>query len=691
MRGFASTGTAMPFPVMQIGSAAPLPDAILRVQAEPPGSGMHTDMGMGGMEMETQVSAGFDAWIQVRIQELSGIVAAAPHAMADLETALVRASKGVLGALPAILLTVAIVLLFRRFTMKYRAFGLEEPAAGRAHGALKLLGWDIADRIVAILLFPVMSRLFVAGWTTDIGLAATIGHALIRFYDIMLIGQIMLRPTRPAYRLIPVKSHNASRLLILFGLAIAPSVLGSTFVPMLLRFDMPLPSAQLCGLVTLALMLSFASLFLLRLDLSLRRLGHVHMRRLGIFIAWLAIVGIWTLWSLSILSMRFSIITALLSTIGIAVIIWSLDSTLTLEIKREPTDGMRSLRRGFRLLGLFALVLFAGRLWIGESGALMPLKSWPGAERALIYAGTILFTGYLIWELSSLWAAKTLGVGRSIDPFADEEEMIAPASRLATFFPMARVILGLLVGFLAVLVALSNLDVNIGPVLAGAGVFGLAFSFGSQALIRDILSGIFFLGDDAFRVGEYIDTGRLKGTVEHISLRSMRLRHQNGQIHTIPYGQLQAITNFSRDWTTVKFNLRIDRDIDIEKVRKTVKKIGQALLADPEYGKEFIQPLKLQGIADVLDNALVIRVKFTSRPARATLLQRQCLKRIYLSFKENHIPFASNAVTVRDDRPGAVPDATPGPDGLIPASLAGAAAQSRVPAPAALAPALARG
>ena len=102
---------------------------------------------------------------------------------------------------------------------------------------------------------------------------------------------------------------------------------------------------------------------------------------------------------------------------------------------------------------------------------------------------------------------------------------------------------------------LSELGVNITPLIAGASVLGLAVSFGSQSLVRDIVSGMFFLAEDSFRVGEYIDGSKVKGTVEGFSVRSIRLRHQNGQLHIVPFGQLTHITNFSRDWTTVKFNL----------------------------------------------------------------------------------------------------------------------------------------
>ncbi|TCR66484.1 mechanosensitive ion channel domain-containing protein [Bosea sp. BK604] len=244
-------------------------------------------------------------------------------------------------------------------------------------------------------------------------------------------------------------------------------------------------------------------------------------------------------------------------------------------------------------------------------------------------------------------------------------------SRLATVLPVLRgVVLGAVVGLVG-LVVLSRLGVDIGPLLAGFGILGLAISFGSQALVRDIVSGFFFMTEDAFRVGEYVDTGRLRGTVEKISLRSMQLRHQSGQIHTVPFGQIPSLTNASRDWATLKFNVRLDHSADIEKARKTIKKTGLALLEDPEYGPHFIAPLKMQGVADIADTAIVVRLKFTAKPASASMLQREALKRVYRALNEAGVPFASNAVTVRggEERAGAAAIATvPPPTPLAPAA-----------------------
>jgi moderate conductance mechanosensitive channel len=127
----------------------------------------------------------------------------------------------------------------------------------------------------------------------------------------------------------------------------------------------------------------------------------------------------------------------------------------------------------------------------------------------------------------------------------------------------------------------------------------------------------------------------------------VQLRHQNGQIHTVPFGQIQAVTNFSRDWATMKFAIRLDREADVERARKTIKRVGQEMLADPETAPEFIQPLKMQGIQEITDSAIVVRCKFTSTPAKPTWLQREALKRIHRALMEAGVPFASNAVSFR--------------------------------------------
>ena len=319
----------------------------------------------------------------------------------------------------------------------------------------------------------------------------------------------------------------------------------------------------------------------------------------------------------------------------------------------DATDIRRTLRRArlhralSRLADAFLWIL--GAAWLGETWGVNLVDPAPGSIERM-FVRPALEAAATVVAAWILWTALSAVIDEKMPPPAapgDEDELPGSASRLDTLLPLVRNTLLIGLAVIAVIGALATLGLNIGPLLAGLGVVGIAIGFGAQSLVRDVISGIFFLMEDAFRVGEYIDTGRLRGTVEGMSLRSVRLRHQNGQVHTIPFGQVQSVTNYSRDWSVVKFNLHLEPTADIETVRKTIKRVGEELLEDPEVGGQFIQPLKMQGVVDVLQTALVVRCKFTATPSRPTYLQRQALRRVIDAFAEVQIRFAAPNVTVQ--------------------------------------------
>ena len=200
---------------------------------------------------------------------------------------------------------------------------------------------------------------------------------------------------------------------------------------------------------------------------------------------------------------------------------------------------------------------------------------------------------------------------------------------------------------LVVLIALSALGVNTGPLLAGAGVVGLAVGFGSQALVRDVVSGFFFLIEDAFRLGEYLDVGGAKGTVEAISVRSMKLRHHRGALNTVPFGAIDIIKNYSRDWAIMKFRVRVPFDTDLNMVRKLLKQTGQQMLEIEAIKDDFIQPFKAQGAVDVDDYGFIVQTKFMSKPGRQWMIRRYAFQALQEAFEENGIPWARPEIKVR--------------------------------------------
>ena len=346
------------------------------------------------------------------------------------------------------------------------------------------------------------------------------------------------------------------------------------------------------------------------------------------------------------------------ATQGIVValaVLWQASQNLIARLFLDEAADVRLIlrrerfRRALRRLS-DAFFWILGAAWLGVTWGLDLVDSAPGSferlfVRPALEAAAAVVIAWVLWiALSAIIDEK---MPRGVAP-GDEDEVIASsASRLGTLLPLVRntVLIGLVV--IAVIVALSTLGLDIGPLLASLGVIGIAIGFGAQTLVRDVISGVFFLMEDAFRVGEYIDTGRLRGTVEGMSLRSVRLRHQNGQVHTIPFGQVLSVTNYSRDWSVVKFNLHLEPTADIETVRKTIKQVGEELLDDPDIRAEFMQPLKMQGVVDVLQTALVVRCKFTATPSRPTYLQRLALRRLIDAFSAAGIHFAAPNVTMQ--------------------------------------------
>ena len=257
----------------------------------------------------------------------------------------------------------------------------------------------------------------------------------------------------------------------------------------------------------------------------------------------------------------------------------------------------------------------------------------------------LLLLGIVVWQFTKARIDRKI---REEMPDDDEEmeEGGRGGSRIGTLLVLLRKFILSVLFVIVSLIILSSLGLDIGPLIAGAGVIGLAIGFGSQTLVRDILSGVFFLIDDAFRVGDYIETGGIKGMVQHISLRSVKLRHPRGMVFTIPFGDMGAVQNFSRDYIITKLDIRVRYDADIDKIRKIIKRIGKEFEQHEEIGPVLLSPIKSQGIREMDDSAMILRVKFKTPPGEQFVVRREVYKRIQERFREEGIEFAHRNVTV---------------------------------------------
>ncbi len=275
---------------------------------------------------------------------------------------------------------------------------------------------------------------------------------------------------------------------------------------------------------------------------------------------------------------------------------------------------------------------------------------------------------YVAWGIINAAIQRRM---RAEMPAAEEdeekEEGGAGGSRIATLLLLLRKFILVVILVMAILIILSALGVNIGPLIAGAGVFGLAIGFGAQTLVKDIISGVFFLMDDAFRVGDYLEVSGTKGSVEHISLRSLRLRNPRGQVYFIPFGDMKTVTNLSRDYVIMKLDFRVRYDADVEKIRKIIKKkVYQKIAEDPELGPKLLEPIKSQGVREMDDSAMIMRVKYKTKPGDQFAIRREVYRLMQEAFKEAGIEFAHRNVTVYLPPEAGAPAEANGPEDAKP-------------------------
>ncbi len=262
----------------------------------------------------------------------------------------------------------------------------------------------------------------------------------------------------------------------------------------------------------------------------------------------------------------------------------------------------------------------------------------------------ILTIALFFWQFISAWMEKKIEESNpDADEKAEEDDEWGGAAKMGrsyTLLPMIRKFIASVLVVLVTLTILSSFGVDIGPLLAGAGVIGLAVGFGAQKLVSDMFSGFFYLFDDAFRVGEYIKANAVSGSVEAITLRNVMLRHHRGMLQIVPHSNLGAITNFMRGGITVKFSLDFPYDANIDKIRKIIKKVGKSMLADEGIGKDFIKPLKSQGVRQISNSIMTIRAKFTAQPGTHFVIRREAYKRVTEALSAKGIHYAHKKVIV---------------------------------------------
>ncbi len=590
----------------------------------------------------------------------------------------------VLGAI-ALLFAIGLVffllvkqLLRRRYEALTRPGSMSLPVR---LGRLSLLaGLDFICLFVFSAVVVTLFFIFTEGYRIGRLIFATYFIASLIVMGVHLSGRFILAPRTAHLRLLPLSDHEAQfyfRWLIVIAGVAALGWLTCGFI----RINLFIPSLHLAMIGMIGLMISLMLIIMIQQQAgpiaaklranapehSLRR----HMAGIWHQLATAYVIVFWCVWMAGLIIFGHQLILPAVATlVSIPIFLcvdWLVQHLLTglfTYIDKDqsadrPQDGpseatgplppqpcnqyenraKAALSASLRWVTVAVLFFWLIGLW----GIELPLGKT--VSRALLSILLTILTGYIVWQLIKLPIERKL---REELPDEDEEmeEGGSGGSRIGTLLLLLKKFLAAVLLVMVVLVALASLGINIGPLIAGAGIVGVAIGFGAQTLVKDIISGVFFLIDDAFRVGDYVDTGVAKGMVEHISLRSFRLRHPRGMVHTIPFGDISSVTNYSRDYIITKLDVRVPFDTDIDLVRKVVKKIYNEFLNDENLAPKLLGKLKSQGVRELDDSALVIRVKFKSVPGEQFILRREVFRRLQEGFKEKGIEFAARKVHV---------------------------------------------
>lgn len=191
--------------------------------------------------------------------------------------------------------------------------------------------------------------------------------------------------------------------------------------------------------------------------------------------------------------------------------------------------------------------------------------------------------------------------------------------------------------FLGAMQVLETLNVNIGPLLASAGIVGLAIGFGAQTLVRDVINGFFILIENQFDVGDVVKLANVQGTVEALTLRRTILRDADGTVHTIPNSEIKIVSNQTRDWTQLALHVGVDYKEDSERVVALLKEIGNEIRNEPNFSEWIVAAPEVPGIERVSSNEVDYLMLVKTKPGKQFPISRELRRRIKECFQKNNI------------------------------------------------------
>ncbi|MBX6376620.1 MAG: mechanosensitive ion channel [Acetobacteraceae bacterium] len=254
--------------------------------------------------------------------------------------------------------------------------------------------------------------------------------------------------------------------------------------------------------------------------------------------------------------------------------------------------------------------------------------------------GSLVSIGLTVVIAIAVWEAANAAIARHLARLSRDAQA-ARSARVRTLLPMLRTALWVVIALFVVLNTLSEIGVNVAPLLAGAGVVGLAIGFGSQTLVRDVITGVFLLFEDAVAVGDVVQLGGLSGVVEQLSIRSIKLRATDGSVHIIPFSAVTTVTNMTRDFAFAVLDLTVNYAEDTDRVAEVMRAVAAEMRAEPRWATAIRDDIDVWGVEKLSDTGVTVRARMKTEPSQRWAVAREFNRRIRKAFGEKGIAFAA--------------------------------------------------
>lgn len=279
------------------------------------------------------------------------------------------------------------------------------------------------------------------------------------------------------------------------------------------------------------------------------------------------------------------------------------------------------------------------------------LAGWLGSERGQRFVQPILSLIIVPAVIYAIWTTIDTAVTHLLEPTDSRGRVRNRSGRIRTLLPLLRNLVFVMLSIVMVIAMLANIGVDVTPLLAGAGVIGLAFSFGAQQLVQDVITGFFIIFEDTIAVGDVISTGDRTGTVEGLTIRTVRIRDGNGALHSVPFSQIKALQNNSRGFGIFPLNVSIAFGADADRTMEIMQEVGRDLLTDDTFGVDMLAPLEIWGVDGFTREGVVIKGAIRCKPLQQWSVGREFNRRLKRRLDEEQIRFfaAEQRIAVHED------------------------------------------